>query len=126
MADTGHPPGDRPPTGTSRLEWLASMESGDVLLEQRLGAILRVGVRASTICLAVGLVLSLLTGEWRVSVVLMNAGIIALMATPVVRVATAVVDYGFGRDWTFFALTSMVLLELCAGIVAALVFHRRL
>ena len=54
----------------------------------------------------------------------MNAGLIVLMATPVARVATAVIDYGFGRDWGYFVLTSIVLLELCAGIVAALVFHR--
>ena len=48
------------------------------------------------------------------------------MATPVARVATSMVEYVRHRDWTFSILTAIVLLELCAGIVAALVFHRRL
>ncbi|MGE0448530.1 MAG: DUF1634 domain-containing protein [Vicinamibacterales bacterium] len=101
-------------------------DDGDLLLEQRLGAILRVGVRASTVCLAVGLLLSLVSGASQVSTVLMHGGLIVLLATPVARVATAVVDYGFGRDWLFFTLTALVLLELCAGIIAALLFHERL
>lgn len=108
------------------IEWLAEQETGDFLLEERLGAILRFGVHGSTICLGVGLVLALIAGEQRVSGLLMNVGLLALMATPVARVATAVVDYGFGRDWLYFTLTSIVLLELSAGIVAALVFHTRL
>lgn len=107
------------------VEWLAAMETGDFLLEQRLGTILRVGGRASTVCLAAGLVMTLTMGDSLPSAVLMNAGLIVLMATPVARVATAVIDYGFGRDWAYFTLTSLVLLELCAGIVAALVFHTR-
>jgi hypothetical protein len=37
-----------------------------------------------------------------------------------------VLDFGRRRDWVFFVLTLIVLGELCAGIVAALVFHRRL
>jgi uncharacterized membrane protein len=105
------------------VDWLTAMETGDFLLEERLGTILRVGVRASTVCLAIGLALALTTGDSLVSKALMNAGLIALMATPVARVATAVIDYGFGRDWAYFTLTSIVLLELCAGIVAALVFR---
>ena len=110
----------------SGIEWLAKMESGDFLLEQRLGTILRVGVYVSTVCLAIGLLMSLVSGDSPLSLLLMNAGLIILMATPVARVATSVLEYGFGRDWTFFVLTSIVLLELSAGIVAALVFHRKL
>ncbi len=55
----------------------------------------------------------------------MSAGLVMLMATPVTRVAVSVVEYGRQRDWTFFALTGLVLLELVAGIVAALVFHSK-
>ncbi len=99
----------------------------DVSLEERLGAILRVGVYASSICLAAGLLLSLAVPSiatlagW-----LMTAGLVMLMATPVARVAVSVVVYGLQRDWTFFTLTALVLLELTAGIIAALVFHTRL
>ena len=48
------------------------------------------------------------------------------MATPVARVAATLVVYAVSRDWTFFILTSIVLLELSAGIGAALPLHRRL
>jgi len=105
---------------------LAKKEAGDFQIEDRVGAILRLGVRASSVCLAVGLLLSILTGYDSASVWLMTAGLMMLMATPVARVAVSVVGYAAGRDWTFFILTSIVLLELGAGIVAALVFHRRL
>ena len=108
------------------IDWLARKEAGDFRLEQRLGTILRVGVNASSACLGVGLLLSLTTGADGVSGALMTAGIVMLMATPVARVAASVVEYGVHRDWTFFTLTAIVLLELLAGIVAALVFHKRL
>lgn len=106
--------------------WLEKMESSDFQLEERLGTILRVGVYASSVCLGVGLVLSLATNAVTISAWLMTAGLVMLMATPVARVAASVVEYGVHRDWTFFTLTAIVLLELCAGIVAALVFHKRL
>lgn len=106
--------------------WLAKMEASDFQLEERLGTILRVGVYASSVCLGVGLLLSLTTNAVAVSGWLMTAGLLMLIATPVARVAASVVEYGVHRDWTFFILTAIVLLELSAGIVAALVFHKRL
>lgn len=108
------------------IDWLARMEASDFKLEERLGQILRVGVTASSVCLGVGLVLSLMTGALAAGGALMTAGLVMLMATPVARVAASVVEYGVHRDWTFFTLTAIVLLELLAGIVAALVFHKRL
>ncbi len=99
----------------------------DSSLEERLGAVLRVGVYASSICLAAGLGLSLtVPGLAVLAGWLMTAGLVMLMATPVTRVAVSVVVYGRQHDWTFFTLTGLVLLELTAGIVAALVFHRTL
>lgn len=101
--------------------------ANDVKLEERLGGILRIGVYASSICLAAGLALSLTApGLAGLASGLMTAGLVMLMATPVARVAVSVVEYGRQRDWTFFALTGLVLLELAAGIVAALVFHTKL
>jgi uncharacterized membrane protein len=102
------------------------MSTPDALLEQRLGTILRIGVYVSTACLAVGLVWSLAIGVTPMAVLMMNAGLVILMATPVARVATSVVQYALERDWTFVALTSLVLIELAAGVVAALVFHHKL
>jgi uncharacterized membrane protein len=98
----------------------------DFQLEETLGRILRFGVHASSACLAVGLLLVMATTLGSVGATLMLVGLVALMGTPVARVAMSVVEYGRRRDWTFFVLTLIVLAELCAGIVAALVFHRRL
>ena len=99
----------------------------DFAHEERLGGILRVGVYASSICLAAGLALSLtVPGLAALASWLMTAGLVMLMTTPVTRVAVSVVGYGRQRDWTFFTLTGLVLLELAAGIVAALVFRTQL
>ena len=95
-------------------------------IEERLGTVLRLGVRASSVALGLGLLLSLTLGNGALSTGLMTVGLVMLMATPVARVAVSVFEYGAQRDWTFFMLTVIVLLELCAGIVAALLFHTRL
>jgi uncharacterized membrane protein len=58
--------------------------------------------------------------------VLLNAGIIVLLATPVSRVVVSTVEYVVERDWPFATLTFIVLLELVASAVAALVFNRRI
>ena len=119
-------PDERLATAAAGIDWLARMEASDFKLEERLGQILRVGVYASSVCLGLGLLLSLTTSAAAISGALMTAGLVMLMATPVARVAASVVEYAIHRDWTFCTLTAIVLLELLAGIVAALVFHRRL
>jgi len=106
--------------------WLAPMAGGDFELEARLGRVLRFGVRASSLCLGGGLLVSLASSDATLGNWLMTIGLVLLMATPVARVAVSVVDYAVHRDWPFFILTGIVLLELAAGVVAALVFHRRL
>jgi uncharacterized membrane protein len=95
-------------------------------LEAHVGTVLRVGVNTSTACIAIGLLLHLFTPLSGTSAWLMTAGLVMLMATPVARVVASVLEYARAGDTRFFILTSLVLLELCAGIVAALVFHRRL
>ena len=94
-------------------------------LEARIGQTLRIGVNASSICLTAGLTLSLFTGYTAIADALMAAGLIMLMATPIARVVATVVEYAASRDWTFFILTSIVLVELLAGVGAALILHRR-
>ena len=42
------------------------------------------------------------------------------MATPVGRVAVSVGEYARQRDWLFVLLTSIVLIELLASVVAAM------
>jgi uncharacterized membrane protein len=93
-------------------------------LERAIGLVLRAGVAASSICLGAGLAL-LLAGGARAADLLLHAGVIILLATPVARVVISIVEYARERDWRFVALTAIVLVELMASAVAALVFNRR-
>jgi len=96
-------------------------------LERSIGAVLRVGVTISSVCLAVGLVLEILGGPAAVaSAALLQAGIIVLVATPVARVIVSTAQYARERDWKFVVLTGIVLVELLASAVAALVFNTHL
>ena len=95
-------------------------------LERTIGIVLRTGVILSTACLVVGLIAALVSGEAALSRVLLNTGIIILLATPFARVVVSVVQYTLARDWTFAVLTTVVLIELLASAVAALVFNRKL
>jgi uncharacterized membrane protein len=79
-----------------------------------------VGVSVSSICLAAGLLMTLAGGGSSVARALLQAGIVVLLATPVVRVAVSSAGYARRRDWLFVTLTLVVLLELVATIVAAL------
>lgn len=95
-------------------------------LERAVGVVLRAGVTISTACLVIGLALTLATGEGTAARVLLHLGVVILLATPVARVVVSVVQYVSARDWTFAALTAIVLVELAASAVAALFFNRRL
>jgi uncharacterized membrane protein len=101
------------------------MKAGDQRFEELIGRVLRIGVIASSACLAIGLVLSM-TSAAAFGATLLNVGILVLIATPAARVAFSVVQYALARDWTFTLLTSIVLLELLTGAIAAVVFHKRL
>jgi uncharacterized membrane protein len=101
-------------------------EDASPRLERVVGIVLRAGVIASSLCLAVGLLLSLATEGGAVAALLLNVGILVLLATPVARVVVSTVEYVNERDWRFAALTGIVLLELIASAVAALVFNRKL
>jgi len=95
-------------------------------LEGVIGSVLRAGVIASSICLGVGLVLTLAGGAATVANLLLQIGVIVLLATPVARVLVSITEYAQQRDWKFTLLTVVVLVELLASVVAALLFHRRL
>jgi len=98
----------------------------DAKLEQIIRTILKIGVAISSAFLALGLGWSLAAPGSAVAAPLMTVGLLVLMATPISRVAASVVEYTAERDWLFVLLTSIVLLEIVAGVIAALVFHRRL
>jgi uncharacterized membrane protein len=95
-------------------------ESEVAPLELRIGVVLRVGVMASSACMAVGLLLVLINGEGGAAGILLQTGIVVLLATPAARVVVSTVQYIIARDWTFTALTVIVLVELMASVAAAL------
>ena len=89
-------------------------------LERAIGRVLWIGVAASSICLGVGLVLALTSGTAGSANLLLNAGLVLLLATPVARVAVSTIDFTRARDWLFVVLTLTVLGQLAASVVAAL------
>jgi uncharacterized membrane protein len=98
----------------------------DAKLEEIIRTILRVGVAASSSFLAIGLAWSFASPGSSIAATLMTIGLFILLGTPISRVAASVVEYAADRDWLFVVLTAIVLLEIAAGVIAALVFHRRL
>ena len=93
-------------------------------LERTIGIVLRAGVVTSSVLLGIGLALSWL-GAGATSRTLLQAGVLVLLSTPVARVLVSTVEYIHERDWAFVTLTAIVLVELMASAVAALVFNRR-
>lgn len=89
-------------------------------LEQKLGHLLVSGVIVSAGLLALGLSFWLfgpggLRTDW-----LLNAGLIVLMATPILRVVVSVAEYVRLRQWFFVVVTVVVLAELMVTVVVAL------
>jgi uncharacterized membrane protein len=97
--------------------------NGEDLLrtEVTLGRVLTIGTRASTACLAGGLVLTFFLPAARVTGVLLTVGLVVLMATPVARVVVSVVEFARQRDWLFVLYTSIVLGLLLGSLVVALI-----
>lgn len=73
--------------------------------------LLSVSVLASAVCLVAGLAALLLTPA-SAAVGLLDAGIIVLMAIPVVRVVLAIAEFARARDWLFVATAVTVLVFL--------------
>ena len=90
-----------------------------------IGVVLRAGVIASSVCLRPACCCRS-TGGGSAAPILLNVGIVVLLATPSARVVVSTVEYLIERDWTFATLTAIVLLELIASAVAALVFNRKI
>ena len=89
-------------------------------LEQILGRLLGIGVNASSVCLAAGLLVTLAGGNQTLARALLTVGIVVLLATPVARVGASTVGYASRRDWLFVTLTLIVFGELLTSILAAI------
>jgi uncharacterized membrane protein len=77
-------------------------------LEATLGRVLQAGVMSAAACLAAGLVLWMAAGSGAASNGVLTAGILVLMATPLLRVAVSLVAYARMRDWFFVTTTTLV------------------
>lgn len=95
-----------------------------VRLEVRLGHLLVTGVVASATLLAIGLCLWLSGSHMNAAVWLLNAGLIALMATPILRVLVSFGEYIAMKQWFFAGVTVLVLLELTLTVLVALSRHK--
>lgn len=88
-------------------------------LELAIGRVLRVGIAASSVCLAAGLLLTLAGHDGSVANAVLTSGLVILLATPAARVVVSVAEYARERDWLFVALTLTVLLALVGSVVLA-------
>jgi len=88
--------------------------------ELALGRVLTVGTRASTACLAAGLVLTFVVPGARMTGILLAIGLMVLMATPVARVAVSIAEFARQRDWKFVIYACIVFALLIGSSLAAL------
>jgi uncharacterized membrane protein len=89
-------------------------------LEHKLGQLLVSGVVVSATLLALGLFFWLLNPAASRTDWLLNAGLIVLMATPIMRVIVSVAEYIRLRQWFFVVVTLIVLAELTITVTVAL------
>jgi uncharacterized membrane protein len=97
------------------------MTNGDGLhrLERNVGRLLWIGMATSSTALAIGLVAFLIAPQARPTSALLNAGLLILIAMPIVRVLMSVAEYVRMRDWPFALITLAVLVELSVTVVYA-------
>lgn len=89
-------------------------------LELRLRRVFVAGLATSASSLLLGLILYFVAPQATQTSWLLSAGLIVLMATPLLRVIVSIAEYLRMRDWVFVVLTLAVLLELMVTMVYAL------
>ena len=89
-------------------------------LEATLGRLLQRGVMSAAACLAAGLAIWMSGRVPGVATVLLTAGLMILMATPILRVVVSLVEYARIRDWFFVSTTLFVFGVLVVTLTLAL------
>jgi hypothetical protein len=90
-------------------------------LEVLLGRLLLGGVLSAAGCLTAGLTLWLARVAPPIANALLTAGLVILMATPILRVVVSLAEYARMRDW-FFATTTLVVLIVLAVTIGVAVY----
>ena len=103
----------------TRNDAAAEQQRASARLETTIGEVLRFGTIASSTMFAIGLLMTIMKYQTAVAGLLLNGGLILLLATPPARVIVSVIEYIRERDWAFVALTLVVLLALGGSVVAA-------
>jgi uncharacterized membrane protein len=88
-------------------------------LERHLGRLFAIGLSLSAAALVCGLAMFLWWPEAPSRTWFLNAGLVILMATPILRVVVSVIEYIKMGDWFFVAATIIVLLELSVTMIYA-------
>jgi uncharacterized membrane protein len=89
-------------------------------LETDLGRLLATGVIASAAFLAIGLGFWLTNPQSPAALWLLNAGLLVLMAVPIMRVVVSFAEYVSTQQWFFAGVTIVVLVELSVTVLVAL------
>jgi uncharacterized membrane protein len=89
---------------------------GAVPIEIVLARLLRIGTVIAAILLATGITAMLLAGA-NFAPRLITAGLVVLLATPVMRVLVAGLVFFRERDWLFTLFCLIVLCSLAAGVM---------
>jgi uncharacterized membrane protein len=89
-------------------------------LERHLGRLFVVGLTISASALVCGLVLFFTRPDSALTGVVLNGGLVVLMATPILRVVVSLIEYVRMRDWFFVLTTMVVIVELSVTLLYAL------
>jgi uncharacterized membrane protein len=89
-------------------------------IERRIGVVLTLGSRVSTVLLAVGVLILLAVPSATIGSLFVHAGLIVVLVTPLARVVASLIGFAQKGDWLFVAMTLAVLGVLAGSIVAAI------
>lgn len=92
------------------------MEDSD-RLRRGVGRLLSAGVAASALLLALGVLATLWGGAGART---LRAGILVLIATPVLRIAVLGASYALGREWRFAGVCLALLAMIAASVLLGL------
>ena len=81
-------------------------------MEKKLSIVLIIGVVASVIIMCAGLIMQ--------NSNIVMAGIACLIATPILRVVTSVIEFAKEKDWLYVLICIAVLLILSACIIVGI------
>jgi hypothetical protein len=89
-------------------------------LERMLGRLLLAGWTTASVVLSLGLVLQIAAPAGHAAALFLSAGLMILMATPMLRIVVSLVEYVRMREWFFVMTTAIVFVELAVGVLFAL------